>query len=124
MAAIFNIQPQRVPVGAFRSPNGQDVPVYMSQPWYRALEQLSKVTIPVGPGGTALTFDGLPPFQFGSLAFRSGVDTLRGLLPVQLGYMLYDGGPGAPPYWAPPPDPGAAGLTPRQVAAFGALRAF
>jgi len=105
MATIFAVQPQRVAVGTFTSPNGRDVPVYMTLPWYRALEQLSKVTIPTGPDGMPITFDGLPPFQFGALTFTSGPDTLRRLLPEQLGYVLYDGGPGNAPYWAPPPDP-------------------
>jgi len=110
MAGIFNIQPQRVAVGSFRSPDGQDVPVYMSQPWYRALEQLSKATVPSGPAGAGISFDAQPAFEYGGTVFPSGANTLQRLAGKKLGDVLYDGGPGAAPFWGALPEIPPPGL--------------
>lgn len=103
MAGIFAIQPQRVAVGSFKGSDGSDVPVYMSQPWYRALEALSKVTVPSATVG-GVTIDLAPPYAFGGIVFPSGTSTLRRLPGQQLGDILYDGGPGEAPFFGPLPD--------------------
>lgn len=105
MAGIFPIQPQRVPLVVLTGTNGQQTPLYMEQPWYRALEVLSKVTIPVGPGGAGITFDTLPAFQYGGTVFPSGENILTRLPGQYPGHVLYDGGPGVAPYWGELPAP-------------------
>lgn len=115
MATLFSIQPQRVAVGTFLSPQGSEVPVYMTQPWYRALEALSKVQISADGTlpGSGISFDALPAYQYGDIVFASGTNALRRLAPGPAGQALLSQGPGAAPVWAdlpaaPAPSPAPA----------------
>lgn len=101
---IFQIQPQRVPLGSFTSPQGADVKVYIEQPWFRALEALSKVVLPSGNGTGTVSFDAAPAYSFGDVVFTSGATTLRRLPTGEVDWVLFSNGPGVVPSWRALPD--------------------
>lgn len=121
--SAFAVQPQRVAIGSFQGSDGRDVPVYCSQPWYRAFQQLAGVGPSPSPSPGGVSIDATPAFEFGALVYRSGAATLRGLPAGTAGQALLSQGDGTPPTWSNLPAP-PAGATPRQISAYGALRAF
>lgn len=105
----LTIQPQRVALGSFKSPNGQEIQVYISQPWFRALNQLVN-SIPApspapAPIPNAATVATAPPFEFGDVVYSTTATELRRLRSTVLGDVLYNGGASAAPYWGPLPTP-------------------
>jgi hypothetical protein len=123
-ATRITVPPQRVPVGSFRTPQGLDVQVTISQPWFLALQALIRSSGSDGNDGTgSVNFDALPPYDFGNIVFTSGPTNLQRLPAGDAGQALFSAGPGAAPVWAAIPDPPVT-VTPRQIAAYGALRAY
>lgn len=102
----LTIQPQRVPLGSFSSPNGE-VPVYITQPWFRALNQLINTPAPAPsptPSGD-VTIDPSPTFEFGDIVYSSTDTELKRLRSTEFGDVLYNQGPGVAPTWGPLPTP-------------------
>lgn len=99
------IQPQRQPLGTFRAPNGTDVPVYITTPWFRALQQLfQQVNSNTDKPSSKVTIDDSPAYQFGQIYYASGESSLRRLTrPTAIGQVLY-GDPNGAPHWGDLPD--------------------
>lgn len=89
----MNLQPQRVPLGSFTTPQGQEIQVYISQPWFRSLVAVAQAagassTTPVTPTDGA-PLDG--PYVMAS----DGASTPNSrVLSVDQTLDLSDGGPG------------------------------
>lgn len=105
----LTVQPQRVPLGSFKAPNGQEVPVYITQPWFRAFNQfINSIPAPAPaptptPGGA--TVSTAPPFEYGDVVYSTTATELRRLRSTVEGDVLYNGGAGVAPFWGPLPAP-------------------
>lgn len=88
----MNLQPQRVPLGSFKTPQGQEVQVYISQPWFRSLVALANApasTTPVTPT------DGAPANgPYVTAGSSPGTPDSRSLN-VDTSLQMVDDGPGA-----------------------------
>lgn len=108
MAGTLTLQPQRVPLGSFTDASGREVKVYIETPWYRALNQfLNSASSGPSPSPPAdsVTIDPTPGFEFGDLVYSSEATRLKRLRSTEIGDVLYNGGPGVAPFWAPLPTP-------------------
>ena len=105
------LQPQRQPLATFRQ-GGVDVPVFITVPWFRALNQL--VGAQPSPDGQ-VTIDAAPAFSYGALVFSSGPEALRRLAPGPAGTILSS--TGSAPEWIELPPAELAPIAANQLLA-------
>lgn len=122
-----SLQKSFVPIGTWRGPNGDPINVTVTEEWRRTLEQLFATVnaLANAPPRVGLTIESAPPYQFGNIVFTASEYSFQRLPNGAEGFALFSGGMNAQPYWAefPSPDPGTT-VTPRQITAYGALRAY